>query len=126
MTNGERFESEGETAPGIPLDVPDPDTIRQAYRSLREPSKPAQTDEDGSTSAADAPSAPDDAVDLAAWARGDEDYSFDEVDKAIRDWALKKVSDFADRVASIEEPRDAVRFLIEEGFIDGDDARIDV
>jgi hypothetical protein len=124
MANGQQYETEDQTVPGIPLDV-SPETMRQAYRDLRQPAKPVPAEEVGSTPAP-AASAPSAAVDLAAWACGELDAPFEAVDRAIRDYGLAKVSTFADRVAGIETPADAVRFLIEEGVIDEDEARVDV
>lgn len=55
-------------------------------------------------------------VDLAAWGRGQKDYLWSEVQKAIRQQYHKQVT----------ERRDALDFLIEEGVITADSARKDI
>ena len=55
-------------------------------------------------------------VDLAAWGRGQKDYLFGEVQKAIRTTLHRQVT----------ERRDAVDFLIEAGVIQAAEARRDV
>jgi hypothetical protein len=61
-------------------------------------------------------------VDLAAWARGEKEYIFGEVKRAIN-WYLHSLNaPFVD----FEERREAVEFLIAEGFIEPAEARKDV
>jgi hypothetical protein len=102
MGNGEKLEGDGGIVTGIALD-------------------------EGSTDSPAQPSAdPGIALDLAAWGRGEQNYAFDEVKKAIDDWTFDKVRSLADRVVAIEDPRDALEYLIDEGVIDEDEARTDV
>ena len=66
-------------------------------------------------------------VDLAAWGRGERDYIFAEVQKAIDDYVLGEIYKIVDaRFVSVKGRRDAVRFLVAEGIIAADEARDDV
>jgi hypothetical protein len=68
------------------------------------------------------------AVDLAAWAAGEVEYPFAEVQRAIDDYILRKVDKWVrDRFPlMVTTPREAVRFLVQERLIAKEDARDDV
>jgi hypothetical protein len=66
-------------------------------------------------------------VDLAGWARGEKEYRFSDVQKAIDDYILGEIYKIVDaRFVSVKGRRDAVQFLIDEGIIDAGEARDDV
>jgi hypothetical protein len=65
-------------------------------------------------------------VDLAAWARGNSDLPFDQVQKAIDDYAEHEIEKTVARFIGIDSPRDAVRFVVAEGIITADEARDDL
>jgi hypothetical protein len=66
-------------------------------------------------------------VDLAAWGRGEKQYPFHEVVKAIDDYVLKGIDKIVEqRFVSMNSRADAVQFLIDEGFISSLEARGDV
>src|SRR5262249_22921753 len=72
-------------------------------------------------------SAPGVAVDLARWGRGEIEYVFDEVKLAIDNWVLGEIYKIVDaRFVSLKSRADAVRFLVDEGFISSAEARTDV
>jgi hypothetical protein len=75
----------------------------------------------------DAPKPPSTAVDLAAWGRGQREYPFDEVKLAIDEHILREIYKIVDaRFVSLKSRADAVRYLIDEGFISSAEARQDV
>jgi hypothetical protein len=65
-------------------------------------------------------------ADLAAWARGNNDLPFDQVQKAIDDYAEGEIEKMAARLAGITNPREAVQFVVAEGIIGADEARDDL
>jgi hypothetical protein len=68
------------------------------------------------------------AIDLAAWGRGEaKAYTFDEVQRAIDDYILAEIDEWVKtRFVMATDPAEAVRFLIEEGIIDAEEARTDL
>lgn len=88
---------------------------RAAARKGGRPRKAAAQDAQ-SAKAAVKESAPASGVDLAAWARGQREYLWGDVRKAIR----------ATYSRSVQERHDAVEMLITEGVITADEARKDV
>lgn len=85
---------------------------RQATRRTARPATEAPTPAEAGTPAPVVAGG----VDLAAWGRGQKDYLFGEVQKAIR----------ATYHAQLSERRDAVQLLIDQGVITARDARQDV
>jgi hypothetical protein len=70
---------------------------------------------------------PSTAVDLAAWGRGQREYPFDEVKLAIDEHILREIYRIVDaRFVSLKSRADAVRYLVDEGFISSAEARTDV
>jgi hypothetical protein len=77
--------------------------------------------------AGDASRLPSIAVDLAAWGRGQAEYPLVEVKLAIDEYILREIYKIVDsRFVSLNSRADAVRFLIDEGFISSAEARTDV
>jgi hypothetical protein len=77
--------------------------------------------------AGDAPKLPGVRVDLARWGRGEIEYPFSEVQKAIDDYAMAEIEKvIAARFDGIVDRAAAVDFLVEEGIIKPEEARTDV
>jgi hypothetical protein len=76
----------------------------------------------------DAPApAPETAVDLAGWGRGERDYSLDQVRLAIDERIIREIERIVDsRFVRLRTRRDAVEWLIKERLIEAADARTDV
>src|SRR5262245_52778910 len=71
-----------------------------------------------------APDLPPVPVDLAAWGRGERNYPFREVARALDELVMGEIIQIANaRLAGTGSPRGAVEFLISEGIIDADQAR---
>ena len=68
-----------------------------------------------------APAEPSPGVDLAAWARGEEDAPLNTVLAAIDKYALGEVEKLASAVARIATRADAIEFLISEGLVNEDE-----
>jgi hypothetical protein len=88
----------------------------------REIGVPLRQDNDG-------PATPKDstAVDLAAWGRGEREYLWAEVQKAIDDYAMAEIEKIIQaRFAGITDRAAAVDLLVEEGIIEPGQARRDV
>jgi hypothetical protein len=67
------------------------------------------------------------AIDLAAWGRGEKNYIWSEVQKAIDDHAFGKlVKVFEARMAGVNSRHDALNYLIEEDLISANEARTDL
>jgi hypothetical protein len=80
----------------------------------------------GAGNSADAP-APEAAVDLASWGRGERDYSLDQVRLAIDERIIREIERIVDsRFVSLRTRRDAVEWLVQEGIIGADEAREDI
>jgi hypothetical protein len=66
------------------------------------------------------------AVDLAAWARGDQEAALAEVEKAINNYIFDEVWKIVEpRLVTIKSRGDALDFLIDEGIISSLEARGD-
>ena len=66
-------------------------------------------------------------VDLAVWARGEREYPFSEVVKAIDDYVFEQVWKMVEqRFVSVKTRGDALQFIIDEGLISSVEARGDV
>jgi hypothetical protein len=68
------------------------------------------------------------AVDLAAWASGEIEYPFAEVQRKIDDLVLAEVDTFIKKrfPLMVTNPKEAIAFLVQEGLIAEADVRTDL